>query len=276
MYKVAIQGGECSFHDIAANHFFHNKYEMLDCNSFRVVAEKLSKNEVDFAVLAIENSIAGTLLPNYSLLIKHNLEILDELYLKIELHLLTTKKVKVKSLQTIQSHPVAILQCHDFLAGYTEIHVENSTDTADAARFLAMNQNPYMGVIANQEAADKYNLVASAKNIQTNKKNYTRFLLLRKKQEPLVISKNKTSLCLELKNEVGALADLLHIIKNHDLNLTKIQSLPIIGKPQSFMFLLDIVFDDKKQLENAFIESESLILNSINLGYYNKKEIPIN
>jgi prephenate dehydratase len=237
--RIAIQGIATSFHEVAAFSYFNEPIETVECLSFHVLCESLQQGKSDFAVMAIENSIAGSILQNYFLLQEYHFFIIGEVYLPIHMHLMVLPGVKLSDIVTIESHPMAIRQCSDFLHKLKNIEIRESDDTALSAKKIRDQKLKNTAAIANELAAGKFGLQIIEKRIETHKKNFTRFLILSKtakKTSPP--DTNKASLCFEVANEVGSLAEALMTFKENGINLTKIQSIPIIGKPNAKIMML--------------------------------------
>ena len=240
--KVAIQGGQISFHDIAAKAYFKdNEPEIVECKNFRKVAEALHSGDVDYAVMAMENTIAGSLLPNYSLIQEFKLQVVGEISLRIRMHLMSIKQQPIENLKRIESHPVALLQCQEFLSKYPDIYRREISDTANGAKRLSENKREDIGVIASKAAADYYGLEVLAGEIETNKMNFTRFLILSKSEVSSDVS-NKATISFQLKSEIGSLSEILSVFKLNNIDLTKIQSIPVLGKPFEYAFHVDMIY----------------------------------
>src|SRR5690242_19204038 len=231
--QVAIQGIATSFHEVAALSYFQEPIDTLECLSFHRLCESLKSGEADYAVMAIENSIAGSILPNYFLLQDYHFTIAGELYLPIHMHLLVLPGVQLEDITCIESHPMAIRQCSEFLHSLNGIEIRESDDTALSAKRVKELQLKNTAAIANEFAAKKFGLQILEKRIETHKKNFTRFLILTKRSNGKEES-NKASLSFEVANEVGSLADALMTFKSNSINLSKIQSIPIIGRPSEY------------------------------------------
>jgi prephenate dehydratase len=251
--RVGIQGGKASFHEEAAKKILAEKtHEIVECQTFAALAQSLADGEIDLAVMAIENTIAGNLLPNYSLIQRFDFQIMAETVLDIRLHLMAMEEQPIEQLSVIRSHPVALLQCHEFLAKYPTVPTQNAYDTADGARLARENNEIHTGIIAGPLAAKRYNMHILAKNIQSAGNNQTRFFLLSKKdiQEAKKNStSNKASICFQLHHHVGSLADVLMNCKYHQVNLTKILSLPIVGKTDEYNFYVDLTWQNNEQFK---------------------------
>jgi prephenate dehydratase len=270
--KVAIQGIATSFHEVAAQTYFGDSIESVECLSFHALCESLKKEESDFAVMAIENSIAGSILPNYFLLQEYHFSIIGEVYLPIHMHLLVLPGVTLNDVKCIESHPMAIRQCNDFLFRLRNVEIRESDDTAVSARKVRENKLTNTAAIANEHAAKKFGLQILEKRIETNKKNFTRFLILAKGRQTTPDS-NKASLCFEVANEVGSLAEVLMTLKNNLINLTKIQSIPIVGKPSEYSIHIDVEWKKRRNYDTALQEILRQVRNLNVLGEYKSAKI---
>jgi prephenate dehydratase len=270
--KIAIQGITASFHEVAALTYFDQPIETVECLSFHILCESLKHNKADFAVMAIENSIAGSILPNYFLLQEYHFSIIGELYLPIHMHLLALPGVKLEDIKSIESHPMAIRQCSDFLHRLEGVEIRESDDTALSAQKVKEKKLKDTAAIANEHAAKKFGLQILEKRIETNKKNFTRFLILTKKANTDK-ENNKASLSFEVPNEVGSLADVLLSFKENNINLTKIQSIPIVGKPREYSIHIDVEWKRRKNYDTALNQVLRQTRNLNVLGEYKKAEI---
>lgn len=253
--KIAIQGIKASFHDEAAKNYFGEDIDIIECQTFKHSCMALDKREVDYTVMAIENSLAGSLLSNYSLLQEYDFYIIGEVTLNIQLHLLSFPGVKLEDVKYAQSHPIAIRQCAEYFYAFPEIQILEKFDTAACAKEIRDKELKDTVAIANIAAAKLYGLDILERRIETNKKNYTRFIVLsRNKSE--VKDANKASLVFQVKDDIGTLAKVLEIFARHRLNLSKIQSMPVIGKPSRYNFYVDLNWD----LEGNYPDSISEIL----------------
>ena len=270
--RVAIQGIATSFHEVAALTYFDEPIETVECLSFHELCESLKNDESDFAVMAIENSIAGSILPNYFLLQDYHFSIVGELYIPIHMHLLALPGVKVENLKLIESHPMAIRQCAEYLHTLNGVEIRESDDTALSAKKVKEKRLKDTAAIANEFAAKKFGLNILERRIETHKKNFTRFLILKKRSNGKVES-NKASLCFEVANSVGSLADALMTFKEHAINLTKIQSIPIVGKPSEYSIHIDVEWKKRKDYDQAMREVLRQVKNLNVLGEYKKAKI---
>ena len=270
--KIAIQGIATSFHEVAALTYFNEPIETVECLSFHQLCESLKNGTSDYAVMAIENSIAGSILPNYFLLQDYHFNIIGELYLPIHMNLLVLPGTKITDIKTIESHPMAIRQCSEFLHSLNGVEIRESDDTALSAKRVKEFKLKNTAAIANEFAAKKYGLTILEKRIETHKKNFTRFLVLAKRSNGKIES-NKASLCFEVANEVGSLADALMTFKNNSINLTKIQSIPIIGRPSEYSIHIDVEWKRRKNYDTAMQEIIRQVKNLNVLGEYKKAKI---
>ncbi len=272
--RVAIQGIATSFHEVAAMTFFGPSAELetVECMSFHDLCECLDHGDANYAVMAIENSIAGSILPNYFLLQSYHFSIIGELYLPIHMHLLALPGVKLEDIRCIESHPMAIRQCAEFIYSLEGVHVRESEDTALSAKRISELKLKDTAAIANEFAAKKYGLQILEKRVETHKKNFTRFLVLAKRSNGKTES-NKASLSFEVAHEVGSLAEVLMIFKNNSLNLTKIQSIPIIGKPNEYSIHVDVEWRKRKHYEDALQQILRQVKNLNIFGEYKKAKI---
>lgn len=271
--RIAIQGIATSFHEVAALSYFEEPIETVECLSFHQLCESLKNGYSDYAVMAIENSIAGSILPNYFLLQSYHFSIIGELYLPIHMHLLTLPGVKLEDLKTIESHPMAIRQCAEYLQGLSGIEIRESDDTALSAKKVRERKLTDTAAIANEYAAKKFKLQILEKRIETHKKNFTRFLILTRRMDGKADGTNKASLSFEVANEVGSLADALMTFKNNNINLTKIQSIPIIGKPSEYSIHIDVEWKRRRNYDDAMKDVLRQVKNLNVLGEYKKAKI---
>ena len=253
--KISIQGFEGSFHQVAARQYFGKNVEVISCATFRDVIKTASnKKESDGGVMAIENSIAGGILPNYTLLQKSNLKITGEVYLPIKQHLLVNPGVKLKDIKEVHSHHMAIQQCMDFLSKHDWKLVETE-DTALSAKHIHQHKSRHIAGIAGKLAAELFALDILVPNIHTQRHNYTRFLILqRENDEETIAVANKATISFQTDHSKGSLAKVLSIIANGDINLSKLQSMPIAGTNFKYSFHADMEFATKEQLDNVLSE----------------------
>ena len=265
MAKVTIQGYEGSFHQEAARQFFGKEVEVIPCATFReVVKIGANKKESDGAVMAIENSIAGSILPNYNLLQKSNLTIVGEVYLHIKQNLIVNKGVKLEDIKEVHSHTMALQQCYDFLDKYKWKLVE-SEDTALSAKHIYQHKSKHIAAIASKLAADLYGLNVIAPGIQTMKKNYTRFLILQREQNGSIERANKASVNFVTDHSKGSLARVLGQIADGGINLSKLQSFPIPGTDFKYSFHADMEFETIEQFHKVI---EAIKPSTVELKIY--------
>jgi prephenate dehydratase len=228
------------------------------------------EGRADFAVMAIENTIAGTLLPNYALLTEFGASIIGEVYHRIEMHLLALEGVRFYDLKYVYSHPIAIEQCRNYLAALpSHISIMEQYDTAASAKYIVEHSRRDVAAIAGESAARLYGLDVLERNIMTHKQNFTRFLILAKEAQQ-VEGANKASLCFELSHTCGSLARALGVFARCGINLTKIQSVPIIGKPYQYWFYVDIEWQDAAQYGIAMERLRRHVASCRLLGAYQK------
>jgi prephenate dehydratase len=271
---IAIQGYEGSFHQTAAREFFGSEVEVVPCGTFRqVVKLAADKKQCDGGIMAIENSIAGSILPNYHLLQKSNLVIAGEIFLRIRQHLMVNKGVQLGDIREVHSHPMAILQCTDYLDKQNWKLVETE-DTALSAKYIRRHNSKHIAAIAGRLAAELYGLDIIAPNIHTEKNNYTRFLVLRAaKNAAPVEDANKASLNFKTDHSRGSLAKVLSVIADGGINLSKLQSFPIPGSNFLYSFYADMEFDNENQF-NKVINGMLPLTRELNIqGIYKKAKI---
>jgi prephenate dehydratase len=222
--------------------------------------------------MAIENSIAGSLLPNYTLLRDYHFSIIGEVYLHIQLHLLTLPGVEFSQIKRVESHPIAIRQCDDFFNEHTHLNVVESTDTAACAKRIRDEQLTDTAAIANKLASELYGLQVMERRIETNKKNYTRFLILTDNKDIQIEDANKASFSFQVTDEVGSLSKVLTCFAENNINLSKIQSMPVLGKRNQYNFYVDIEWDNQKNYEEAIRKVLRHTVNFTILGEYLKND----
>ncbi len=271
--RVAIQGIRASFHEEAAFKFFGDKIDTIECSSFKQTFEALQNKEADYVVMAIENSIAGSILPNYSLMMSYSFPVVGEVYVPIQLHLMALPGVRFENIKYVTSHPIAIRQCIDFFDEYPHLKIVESTDTAACAKRIRDEQLTDTVAIANTLAAQLYGLDVLERRIESNKKNFTRFLILTSHENAKKkTGANKASLCFQVSNEVGSLAKVLNILAQENVNMTKIQSMPVLGKRNEYNFYVDIEWDEIRQYDASIKQILKYTHNFNILGEYKKFE----
>ena len=244
--KIAIQGIESSFHDMAVKKMFPNdEIELVMCNSFEKVTASINNLNADFGVLAIENTIAGSILPNYNLIDTSNLIIIDEVFLNIQMYIMALETDTIHDIIEIHSHPVALLQCKNYLQKFPpHFKIIEGTDTASVAKKIKEENLKGVAAIAGKQVAKEFGLKILESKIQNNSQNQTRFVLVGKNNKNYSKEVNKATLKFKLDHRVGSLSNVLQLFSTFEINLTKIQSLPIIGKPRQYAFFVDVFFKD--------------------------------
>jgi len=275
MKKIAIQGIKGAFHQDAAQHYYQDEIKIIECLSFNDLFEATETQKADEAIMAIENTIGGSILPNYKLLRNSNLRICGEIYLQINQNLLALPGTKTESITEVFSHPMAILQTQEFFKKYPDIKLINTHDTALSAKKIADNQMKNTGAIAGGLAAQMYNLEVIAPAIETVKQNQTRFLILRQKYDAYKImpSFKKASISFVLSHKSGSLSQILSIFAAYEINLSKIQSIPILGREWEYEFFVDLTFENAEHYRLALSAIKPLLIELTILGEYNKGKL---
>jgi prephenate dehydratase len=249
---IAIQGIKGSFHHQVAQEYFGNDVAVDECLSFEELVDSLLLGKSDQAVMAIENSIAGPIIPNYALIDKNNLHIIGEHYLDIHQNLMALKGQKIEDILEVHSHPMALLQCMEFLKKYPNIKIVEDKDTAETARRIHENQLKGIAAIASKTAAEMYDLEILAPEIQTVNNNMTRFVIINTIDHFVAEEEiNRASIKFELDHKRGSLAAILNVMSDCKLNLTKIQSLPKIETPWKYSFFVDVTFEKYEEYAKA-------------------------
>lgn len=272
--KIIIQGVKGSFHDIAMRHFFgdNEHIEFVVADSFPELFDDFNKDEtIDHAIMAIENTIAGSIMYNYTLLKQNSFHISGELFLRIKHNLMALPGTKLEDITEVHSHPMALAQCKTFLNKHKHWQKIEREDTALCAAEIALRRKKSFAAVASELAAKEYGLEIVSQGIETNKQNFTRFLILSREENRSIKAegREKASVCFSLKHKTGSLNKLLGMLAERSCNLTKIQSAPIIGKEFQYFFFIDFILENNsydeviKALEK---EVESLQI----LGHYNE------
>ena len=280
MKKVAIQGVSGAFHEIAARQYFEGEeIEILPCITFKDLFRALAADESLLGIIAIENTIAGSLLQNHNLLRESGCMIVGEHKLRIEHNLAALPGQRIEDIQEVYSHPIALMQCEDFIDEHRHMKAIESEDTALSAKEIADNKIPGRAAICSSLAAEKYGLEVIARGIETNKRNFTRFLMI---AEPTLAEEmtngtllNKSSLVFTLPHEEGSLAKVLSILSFYHVNLTKIQSLPIIGREWEYQFYINLTFDDYTRYRQSLDANRPLTKDFQLLGEYKAAVTPV-
>lgn len=271
--KIAIQGLEGSFHHAAAQKFFGKKIEIINCPTFRDVVYKTAYNDqVDSGVIAIENSTAGSILMNYQLMEKYPVIVIGEINLRIRQNLLANKNSSLSQIKEVHSHPMALMQCQESLAKYSWKLVEDQ-DTAFSAKKLQQSGSLIKACIASEFAARLYGLKILKKDIQSEKYNLTRFLVLHKANDSISISngdKNKASISFWLEHKKGSLLKVLEIVKENSINLSKLQSVAIPGSHFKYCFHMDLEFNHINELNKVLSKMKKIVTNLKIYGVYTK------
>lgn len=250
--KIAIQGILGSFHHQVAQEYFGEDVELDECLSFDALVDSLLSKKSSTAVMAIENSIAGSIIPNYARIDDNDLHIIGEHYISVHHNLLALKGQAISDISEVYSHPMALLQCKAFFKQYPHIKLIEDVDTAEVARRIQQGQLKGVGAIASKIAADIFELDILAKRIQTMTNNSTRFVIVQTQNSVIPIEQiNKASLKFELGSKRGSLATVLNVMSDCKLNLTKIQSLPKIETPWRYSFFVDVTFEDYADFQKA-------------------------
>ncbi|MBZ0199959.1 MAG: prephenate dehydratase [Ignavibacteriaceae bacterium] len=269
--KAAFQGEKGAFSEIACKKYFGSAVDVFPCFSFEDTFINLKKGKVDYAVLPIENSLYGSVYETYDLLIKYSYPIVGELYLQINHNLVAPDKLEIKNIKKIFSHPQALGQCSKFLKTLKKAEILPSYDTAGSAKMASEKNDGTTAAIASSEAAHLYKLKVLKKGIQNNKENYTRFVVISKKENSGVVSNPKSSICFQLKSIPGALFKALSVFALREIDLVKIESRPIPHKPFEYLFYIDLLGTTKeKKLTLALTHLEEITDSIITLGNYKR------
>jgi prephenate dehydratase len=236
--KISIQGNKGSFHDLIAHKLFGANISLLERDSFKEVFADTAEKRAELGVIAIENSIAGSILENYDNLLKYNLYVVGEAYQRISHQLMALPGTELNEIKMVMSHPMALKQCQDFLEQHPEWEVVEQPDTAGSAAKIRRENLDEAAAIASKLAAETYELDILAEDIETNKENYTRFLII-SRAEDYPDAANKTSIVFAAEDKPGSLARVLSVFADIGINLTKIESRPIIGKSWNYNFYID-------------------------------------
>lgn len=268
--SVAIQGGQGAFHEIAARNYFNCPINIIPTDTFENITKKVANQEIDYGMMAIENTVAGSLIPNYVLLKEANVKIIGEEYLRIKQNLLALPGQKIQDITEVYSHYMAIAQCRKFFSNYPDIKLIEAEDTALSAKLIQDKKLVGKGAIASDLAAELYGLEIIAPEIETNKRNYTRFLTITHKdnmeQSPEKIT--KASLCFSLPHHKGSLSQVLSVLAFYDMDLTKIQSMPIVGQEFQYFFYCDVSFTNYTRYRQSIDAITPLIIDLQILGEY--------
>jgi prephenate dehydratase len=281
MKRIAIQGERGSFHDAASHCYFEGEeIELICCNTFEDVFEEMKKDSNVIAMVAIENTIAGSLLHNYELLRDSGMQIVGEHKLRISNSIMCLPDEDWSDIKEVNSHPVALMQCRDFLKKHSDLKVVEADDTAGAAKAISMKQMRGHAAICSKFAAPLYGMKVLEEGIETNKHNFTRFLVL---ADPWIAEElsqpsqsNKASIVFSLPHNEGSLSQVLSIFSFYKINLTKIQSLPIIGREWEYMFYIDVMYNDYTRYRQSIDAVRPLTKQLKILGEYKEGKSTIN
>lgn len=270
--KIAIQGIEGSFHHLVAREYYGEQVQVEECMSFPALVNSIVKGNSTEAVMAIENSIAGSILPNYALIDENDLRVIGEHYMPIHMNLMALPGQQIENIKKVYSHPMALLQCKEFFTGHRHIKLIEDEDTAEVARRIALKGTTGVAALASKAAAEIFGLEILAEGIHTKKSNATRFLIIsanQKEQNGEIL--NKASLKFELESRRGSLASVLNILRDYELDMTKIQSMPIIETPWKYSFFVDVLFEDQKRFLEAMEIVEAITEHLKILGIYKNR-----
>jgi len=270
--KVAIQGIKGSFHHIVAEQYFGKNIDLIECLSFSEMPDLLHDKRAEVVIMAIENSIAGAILPNYALIDDNKLTICGEYHLPIHHNLMALEGQKIEDIKEVYSHPMALLQCHKFFKDYPHIKLIEDRDTATVAKRINEQKLKETGAIASKLASETYKLKILAPEIQTIKGNATRFFILTNSKSKISVSANKASIKFITSHKTGSLAEILTVLAKHHLNLSKIQSIPVIETPWNYAFFADFIFESYADYYNALNEIKDKVEFLKVLGEYSKSK----
>ena len=273
--KVAIQGVHGAFHEIAARRFhLAEEIDVVPADTFDILIQTVEKGEADAAVMAIENTIAGSLLRNYNLLNNSNLRIRGEVFLRIKQNLMALPGITIEDLEEVHSHPVALQQCEEFFEQYPKIKLVEAHDTALVAKEIREQGLTKIGAIGSELAAEIYDMNILGASIETYKKNFTRFLYITKDThiDSILPDFDKISLVFSVNHTVGSLHKALDVLSKNNCNLTKIQSAPIMDKPWEYLFFVDFVLGQYSNYPKAMVELHRVVNEIKVLGEYKSGE----
>jgi len=268
--KIAIQGEAGCFHDVASRQYFSGQnIEIVPCSTFDMTINSVKTGNADFAMMAIENARAGSILYNYTLIRESGLKILGEHNLRVKQNLMALPGQTISDIKEIRTHPIAISQCMAFLNKHPEIILIESDDTAGSARVISENSLKGVAAIASSITAQLYGLEILVSGIETYQMNYTRFLVVGSKSKG-IRNGNKASVCFSLNHQPGSLASVLIKLAELDINLSKIQSVPKYNGKWEYMFYLDLELGTNSNIETIEIELNEYTADLEVLGIYNK------
>lgn len=268
MTKIAIQGVQGCFHEQAARLYYGTHIEVYECLSFEALFSALESGKASGAVMAIENTVAGGLLPNYALLQRYDKKIKGEVFLRIQQNLMALPGQRIEDLTEVHSHYMAIAQTREFFRQYPHIRLVEAEDTAQSAAEIAHKKEKHVGAIASELAAELFGLQILHESIETHKQNFTRFLIIDDHIQIPEQTIDKTSICFTLPHKIGRLSQVLSIFAFYELNLTKIQSLPIPGRVWQYFFYVDLKFRDYGRYREAMNAVMPLLEDITVMGEY--------
>lgn len=277
--KVLIQGFRGSYHEMAARRYFKGEMEIMPTLTFDELFRLMQYDRSLYGIVAIENSVSGSILPNYNLINDTGVLILGEVKIRVSLNLLACQGQDISDIYEVRSQALALMQCREFFIKYPDIRLIESADTALSAKEVSELRMPGVGVVASSLAAELYGLNVLASGIESNSRNYTRFLILGPGQEPekgnlkAQSQVNKASLVIRLPHSKGSLVEVLSVFSSRGCNLTTVQSTPIIGREWEYLFYVDMTFDDYLLFRSA-VDKASMVCSEIRvLGEYFEGEV---
>ena len=279
MRKVLIQGFRGSYHEMAARRYFNYEIEILPTLTFDELFRLIQYDSGLYGVVAIENSVSGSILPNYNLISESGAVIRGEVKMRVALNLLAYPGQDISDIYEIRSQSLALMQCREFFTGYPDLKMIESADTALSAKEVSELRMPGVGVVASSLAAELYGLDILASGIESNSRNYTRFLILEAGQGESVTDTgkksdiNKASLVIRLPHKKGSLVEVLSVFSSGDCNLTTVQSTPIIGREWEYLFYVDLTFEDYSRYRAALEKATSVCSDIKVLGEYSEGEV---
>ncbi len=274
--KLIVQGFPGSFHDEAARKYFgSNRIEVIPARSFNELALKLAADQsINYGVMAIENSIAGSILQNYRILRENDFWISGETFLRIKHNLMALPGQDINDIKEVRSHPMAIYQCYDYLNQFEHIHITEAADTAIVARDIKEKKLQGVAGIGSSLAAKLHGLEIIESGIETSQSNYTRFIIISRDGEYTSLGNaDKASIYLRVSHDRGSLLQVIQKIADHHINISKLQSFPVMGKINEYYFHLDLEFDHIAQYEDCIEEVKSVSHGLDELGIYKKAAI---
>jgi len=281
--SVAIQGGFGAFHEIAARQFFGNiPIEIVPCETFTDLFNELNDKKADCGIVAMENSVAGSLLQNHTLLRESGLSIMGEQYLRVVQNLIALPGQTITGIREIHSHPIAIQQCQVFLNELRRkgVRIIDSADTALSVKWIRDENLEGIGALGSTLAAEMYGMQILKREVETNKRNFTRFQIITESAAVKELEQianqtiNKATLCFSLQHEAGRLSQVLSVLSYYNMNLTKIQSLPVVGVEWEYFFYIDLVFSDFNRYQQALEAVKPLTEHLQILGEYQNGQRP--